>query len=857
VRKQPISCHSAAAPQQNTPPGIGQRTYALHTIRKYTTFPANAVAKAVASGGSETMGKRWINASAQGIGLLSAMAAGAQTVPATKQPASGAPGKPAQVEQVIVTAQRRSERLSRIGVTVTAIGSKELSQRGVESPKDLVKVVPGFQATQSFNGNPVYTLRGVGFDSTNTYSTSPVGIYVDQAAIPYPAMSTGLLFDLARVEVLKGPQGTLYGRNATGGLVDYVTIMPTDNFHAGMTTEFGNFGTINSTAYVSGQVANGLDMRLAGNTQNRLDGWQQSVTRNETLGVFNQDAFRFTTVFDQGGAFTANLQVSYWKKQGDAQAPQSIFYIPGNSPFAPPGVHASVIANPTSDTQADWLSSSNQPEANIGIYHAPPQVDTDFVSATLKADYRISDLVKLESLTSFDHLNDREAADLAGLAEEANFQDVDTLINSFNQELRLLGSYGDLNWSAGAYYANDTSIDHELGYNDQNNTVNTLRYLASTLPQTTYSLYQIENSFGNYVDRSGSDTNVQAVFANADYKINSQFKATAGVRFTQDSESTTACTYDYMGHNVPIINLIYPLLFGRPYDAQPGKCYTLQANGINFVDGSVHEHQTQTNVAWHVNLDYTPTEWALIYASISRGFKAGGFPLLAASNEKQFDPVSQEQLTSYELGDKLRLFDGTVQLNTSAFYYDYVNKQVLGRVADPVFSTLVRIENIPKSYIYGIEGDLTWRVTNTLTTSVSGIYEQSDIVRYVNYDEFSQLLNFKGKPFAYTPKVQLNGIANYEVPLTDALHFTASVAVSYQSDTNGSFADLPIFDVKAHTIVDGTIGVAGADGKWRFDLYAKNLFDTYYWTGVTSATDSVFRYAGLPRQFGGRLTYNF
>jgi outer membrane receptor protein involved in Fe transport len=174
-----------------------------------------------------------------------------------------------------------------------------------------------------------------------------------------------------------------------------------------------------------------------------------------------------------------------------------------------------------------------------------------------------------------------------------------------------------------------------------------------------------------------------------------------------------------------------------------------------------------------------------------------------------------------------------------------------------VFSTLVRIENIPKSYIYGIEGDLTWRVTNTLTTSVSGIYEQSDIVRYVNYDEFSQLLNFKGKPFAYTPKVQLNGIANYEVPLTDALHFTASVAVSYQSDTNGSFADLPIFDVKAHTIVDGTIGVAGADGKWRFDLYAKNLFDTYYWTGVTSATDSVFRYAGLPRQFGGRLTYNF
>jgi outer membrane receptor protein involved in Fe transport len=802
------------------------------------------------------MRKRLVGTAANCVGLLTAVAASAQSTTPQGTAAAGA-GAPAQVEQMIVTAQRRSERLSRIGVTVTAIGSKELAQRGVESPKDLVKVVPGFQATQSFNGNPVYTLRGVGFDSTNTYSTSPVGIYVDQAAIPYPAMSTGLLFDLARVEVLKGPQGTQYGRNATGGLVDYVTMQPTDQFRAGMTTEFANYGTIDSTAFISGQVANGLDMRLVGNTQNRLDGWQQSVTRAETLGVFNQNALRWITAFDQGGAFTANLEVAYWKKDGDAQAPQSIFYIPGNSPFAPPGAHASVITNPTSDTQADWLSGSRQPEANIGLYHAPPQVDTNFVSATLKADYRFSDLVKLESLTSFDHLNDREFADLAGLQVEANAQDVDTLINSFSQELRLLGSYGDLNWSAGGYYANDTAVDHELGFNAENNTVNTLRYLASTLPQTRYTLSQIMNSFGNYVDRSGSDTNVEAIFANADYRISPQFKVTLGGRYTQDSESTTACTYDYQGRNLPIINLIYPLLFGRSYDAQEGKCYTLQANGVNFVDGSVHEHQTQTNFSWRANLDYTPTEWALIYASVSRGFKAGGFPLLAASNEKQFAPVSQEELTSYEVGDKLRLFDGTVQLNTSAFYYDYTNKQVLGRVADPVFSTLVRIENIPQSYEYGIEGDLTWRVTNTLTANVSGIYEKSDIEKYVNYNEFSQLMNFKGKPFAYTPKVQLNGIVNYEVPITDKLHFSASVSVSYQSDTNGSFADLPIFDVKAHTLVDTTIGILAADGKWRFDLYGKNIANTYYWTGVTSATDSVFRYAGFPRQFGGRLTWNF
>jgi iron complex outermembrane recepter protein len=145
---------------------------------------------------------------------------------------------------IIVTAQRREESLSRVGATVSVVGAEALISQGVKSAADLTRFVPGFQATQSYNGNPVYTLRGVGFNSPNANNTPPVGLYLDEAAIAYPYMTLGLVHDLERVEVLKGPQGTLYGRNATGGLVNFVAAKPTSDPHMGLILEVGNYQTV-------------------------------------------------------------------------------------------------------------------------------------------------------------------------------------------------------------------------------------------------------------------------------------------------------------------------------------------------------------------------------------------------------------------------------------------------------------------------------------------------------------------------------------------------------------------------------------------------------------------------------------
>ncbi|MGJ3626896.1 TonB-dependent receptor plug domain-containing protein [Sphingomonas sp. MMS24-JH45] len=158
-----------------------------------------------------------------------------QTAPAGTSTAS--PDNGTAIGDIVVTAQRREELLSRVGITVAAVGSQELQQRGINNPQDLVKLVPGFQATTTYGGNPVYTLRGIGFNTRNASSTSPVGIYQDEAGDRLSIHVARPAHDLERVEVLKGPQGTLYGRNATGGLVNYVSAKPTDTLQGGLNFE--------------------------------------------------------------------------------------------------------------------------------------------------------------------------------------------------------------------------------------------------------------------------------------------------------------------------------------------------------------------------------------------------------------------------------------------------------------------------------------------------------------------------------------------------------------------------------------------------------------------------------------------
>lgn len=764
------------------------------------------------------------------------------------------------VGDIVVTAQRREQALSRVGVTVTAIGADDLVKQGVKSPADLVRLVPGFQANVTYGGAPVYTIRGVGFNTRNVSSTAPIGIYIDEAAVAYPYMSLGMVFDLERVEVLKGPQGTLYGRNTTGGLINYVAAKPTSAPEGGFGVEVGSYGTLNVNGFASGPLSSAIRARAAFNVQNRSQGYQRSVTRGERLGELFQKAVRGTIDVGDHGPLDLSLTGHYWLRQGDTIAPQAIFYVPDNNtalrPFANPLARASVIPNPISNTQGDFPTAGRQLQTALGITYPGPLIDSEFFSGSARIGYEFSPTIRLQSLTTYQNLDQRDVADAGGVQILTLVQDSNNQVESFSSELRLIGESDRFNWSIGGYYADDGIDTYDFAYNTENATIARLRAIARSLPQTTYSVAQINASFGNFINRARTDTKVYAAFANAEAQLSDLIKITAGGRWTRDETRFSGCTYDVNGGNIAVVNLVYPLLLRTPVNLTANQCYTLNATNTGFTP-IVTGDQRKSNFAWRGSIDVTPGDTTLFYASVSRGYKSGGFPVIAASSVNQFTPIEQEQLTAYELGTKLGLFDRTVQFNLSGFYYDYKNKQVYGRVQDLIFGTLFRIRNVPESRVYGIDGELTWRIAAPLTARLAGVFLDSKVERFSDFTELGVPADIAGQPFAYTPKFQGSASLAYDGEVSDDLRFQADVNVSHQSKTQADSAGIPQFRIDGYTLVNGSIGLAGADRGWSVAFYGRNIFDKYYWTGVSSSTETVFRFPGMPRELGMRANFRF
>ncbi|MCC7266020.1 MAG: TonB-dependent receptor plug domain-containing protein, partial [Caulobacteraceae bacterium] len=231
--------------------------------------------------------RRWaLVMGASAAALLTAEAARAQT------------SETATVETLVVTAQRREESANAVGMGIQAVRGEVLEQLHVTGPRDLSAFAPSFSVSQSYQGVPTYTLRGIGFNTINLSATSTVGTYVDEVAYAYPFLLTGPIFDLERVEVLKGPQGTLYGRNTTAGLINFVTNKPTEAFSAALGGEVGNYETLNFEGHVNGQIAPGLAGRLAFRMENSDKGWQISNSRGESQGEVDRWAVRGALAFN-------------------------------------------------------------------------------------------------------------------------------------------------------------------------------------------------------------------------------------------------------------------------------------------------------------------------------------------------------------------------------------------------------------------------------------------------------------------------------------------------------------------------------------------------------------------------------
>ncbi len=797
------------------------------------------------------------------VTALAASPAFAQVAATTDNPAPQAPQAPQASDDttgdIIVTAQKRSERIDKVPLSIQAFSNETLRQAGITDASGLTQLTPGLSFARSSANTPIYTLRGIGFNTPNLSSTSPVGIYYDEVAYAYPMMANGPIYDIERVEVLKGPQGTLYGRNTTGGLVNFIPSKPNfDKAEGSLIVEGGNYATLNTEGWVNEPITSTLATRIAWRTEISNDGWQHSISRpGDTLGKKNRLALRSTTEWNPIPTLKVQLTGSYWRDRSDTVAPQAIVYRPEQPAFAVPGLANAVMTN-WKFNQADWAP----PSVADGF---SPQSNDEFYSIAGRVTWDVSDKLTLVSLTGYNHIKRDDYNDASGTQFPVFGYASIGSVGSFSQEVRAQANLGKVTAIAGAYYSRDKIVDRQIGVYNASSTGAFLRFLAQNVFDPTNSKFTAEqyandfDIFGNSLtatDRSAS------VFGNVDYQVTSKFKLSIGARYTDDKLNYGACSTDYNGRFAPVwstsVYAIAQSISGHsPTNPVPTNGCLTFTNDFTaiapYAKAPLHEH----NVSGRVSGQYQFDPDNMAYFSVSRGYKSGAAPVLPAFVESQYDPATQEHVTAYEVGLKSAFLDRRVRITLAAFYDDYINKQLFSEVPDPVFTALKRIVNVPKSRTYGFEGDASVRIMSGLTVNAGASYTDTKIEKFNGFNTLGQPVDFAGSAFPYTPKWQVSGGFVYDQPVSSALGVSLTMNASYQSRTSTALGNEEGLFLKAYTVANGTIGIYQLDKSWRFELWAKNLFNQYYWSTADVQTDTAYRIPGNPRTFGARATFNF
>ncbi|WP_300379188.1 TonB-dependent receptor [Henriciella sp.] len=830
----------------------------------------------------------------------------ATTTAAETQPAE-ADGN-MRLRSIQVTAQRREESINNVGMNIQAFDEESLDNLRVNSVDDLQSVVPSFTVSQSYQGVPTYTLRGIGFNTINLSSTSTVGTYVDEVAYPYPIMNSGPVFDVERVEVLKGPQGTLFGRNTTAGLLNVVTNKPTDEFEGFAAIDVGNYETINYEGMLNVPIGDAVQARVAARYETSGEGWQKSVSRGEDRGKVDKLGYRGALAFQPTSDLNIDFSINGWINKSDTIGGQGFAFTPATDPangntFNEPGL-ADFLANnqPQSAEDADWAPRADR-ETDIGVgkgVDGPLEEDSSFVGYKLAVDYQFNDDMRIVSLTGYNDLQREANLDWSGVPYQILIQDIDGEITSFSHEIRLEGSTDKVDWLVGGYYGKDEITDSNrtlLRDNSNSNQVSTVAAGLAAAPVPTvaallgvdpsmlppeqvaqinalvagvnvdpetgqpYSIPEILNSFQTYRDIGQFETETASIFANANWQLTDEFELITGIRYTEDKQDYVGCSRDVNGSMQPNINIFNRIFYTLTYGVTPPAA--LEENGCNTYSetqnafGPVTSDLTEDNISWRVVGNYTPTDDLLLFASVSRGFKSASTPVNAASKAEQNAPATQEKLTAYEVGVKAGLLEQTLQANASLFYYDYTDKQVSSFFPDDIYTALSRLQNAPEGEAYGLDAEVTWLLTDYLTAVGGLTLLHTEYGDFPTTDFAGQPTNNQGDPFLYSPERTMSLSLIYDDTLTDRLGLRAALSARWQSDSTAGDPDNPFYDIPSYGVVNGSIGVYSLDENWEVGIWGKNLLDEYYWQQITSNANVILRFAGQPRTYGASLTYRF
>jgi iron complex outermembrane receptor protein len=730
---------------------------------------------------------------------------------------SGAPGVAAAADDerlpdIVVTAQRREQNLQDVGTSVTAFDANTLGRLGLSNVTDVAGQVPGLQFNQYGATVTIYNLRGVSQNDFSDHQEAPVAVYADDAYIASTGALAGSLYDLERVEVLRGPQGTLFGRNATGGLIHYISRAPSDTPEGYVQATAGNYGTLETEGALGGPLSDKWSGRFSFSTA-KHDGY----IRNRIGPAVNdqrQYAGRLQLRYHPSEAGDVRIKVYGLTNDNEVAgnyswAASSAMIDPaGRGVFTPGATDFGGYANPSTDP-------FDQSEDRRGLFNRT------IFGANVRVNWDLGGGVHLAAITDYLRLRKRYGED-SDVGPNALFNyDTGVHYRQFSQEVRLNGGTAPFRWIAGAYYLNYQTANFE----------------KTVLPDLVDNpLFGGPVPYGSGYATLNLKTSSPSVFGQVEYDLAPAWTVIGGVRYTLDDKEYV---YDYTCNVCGLDGGPYHLLYSRQ-------------NGFPDAKKSYHIPTGK------LELDFKPHAGVLVYASVNRGAKGGGWSA-PSSGYVNVDPAvtalpvvklqyDQEKLTSYEVGFKSTLFDGLARLNGAAFYYDYKNYQgFFLEVATQI------VENI-NAKVKGAELELAVAPVRglNLQLGVSHLETRAD-----NVPTPAGVLVTSELPQA--PRYSVNAVARYEWPAL-AGRLSVELDGKWNSRQYLELVNAPVDLEASYAVLNARLGWTSGDGRVDLTAFARNLADKRYriynldLSGFLGLNQGVY---GPPRLYGLTAAYHW
>lgn len=746
---------------------------------------------------------------------------------------SGLPGRviaqQSALEEIVVTATRREERLQDVASSATVYSSDDLRELRVLRPLDLAQQTPGLLAKYGPNGLATvgFYVRGVGInDFTGTVDPS-VGVYVDEVFQPTPDMLNFAVHDIAQVEVLRGPQGTLYGRNSTGGAINFITARPTAEFEGFARVGYGSYDTFTAAGAVSGPLADTLRGRLSVSAINASssDGYAFNRFTNNELGKVDSLAARGQIEWLPSDDFTLRLTYNY----GDSKSELPLLQHVGTRDPANPGaICAPVVAGRVDEGACVDLLGYFDDDGDIydGAANVDPVLDLRSDDVTLTMNWDLGSAT-LTSISGYADFSKRQSQDIDAspnvVADNFTFNDVE----NFSQEIRLTSDDSfKWPWIVGVNYGK-TDIDW----------FQTIDLSQLAIPTSNGAVQRTE---------------AWALFGQLTIPLSDTFDFIGGLRFTNETRDWTGATFvgtfgsldEALASGAPRLSQL-PLPDGDPNQGGP----------LDFPT-SVDEEKVDFSAV----LRYRPSENAMYYLSVSEAFRSGGYSSAVIFSQQALEPYDSETLRSYEVGMKLSLAENRVRFNTSAFFYDFENFQATFVRATEASA---RLQNAGDVEIYGLEASLDWMPIANLTLSAGLSLLDSEIVKtdvVLPPLDGGPEATIKGNEIPNAPSVSFNGRIRYQWPVSGTL------ATAIQTDFNyvgGHFLEpnnRKYLAEGGYFVANARLSLLPQDERWVVSAWVKNIGDEQY---RTAAQDLALALGfseivvGVPTTWGLEFEYRF